>query len=437
MSTGCELDANQSSTQSDARLSGEILLVSNGPGELYTWVYPLLRVLRRDYPAWTPRICLIPCQFASGSESTVAQHMLAELAPELLQPSQASVHSPAQVLRFLTTGYGLAGVRPARGPRRGAVLSLGGGVSFALQLAARLGYPCYRYSFQAMQHRKLRKLYVPHRSVWRRARLLGMPAARLEQVGNLVADALHLPQDSVATGKPHVLLMFGSRKQFARPIIPLMIALADGIGQAFPEARFVAPLSRLLDAQTLAAGFSGEERAVLGGMAASHHHSAAGDYLQTPAGVRIDLVPETARYAHMRQADMALTIPGTNTLELGIAAVPSVVLLPLNQPELIPLDGPGHWLSLLPGIGTMLKRYAVRLAAPHLPVSLPNHFSKRDLMVELKGELQLEHILARTLQLLRDPAELQQRRQGLLETMPQPGAAARLLASLMADLEQL
>ena len=79
----------------------------------------------------------------------------------------------------------------------------------------------------------------------------------------------------------------------------------------------------------------------------------------------------------MRAADLAVTIPGTNTLELGIAGVPSLVLLPLNKPEVIPLEGPGHWLSLVPGVGTTLKRQAVRLAAPRFPVALPNLLKRR------------------------------------------------------------
>jgi len=144
------------------------------------------------------------------------------------------------------------------------------------------------------------------------------------------------------------------------------------------------------------------------------------------------MVDEGERHAHMRAADVALTIPGTNTLELGIAGVPTVVVLPLNRPEIIPLEGAGHWLSLLPWVGVPLKRRAVRLFVERLrvPVSLPNRFSGEPLMVELTGHIDPDAVAARMAALLDDPADLARRRARLEATMPAPGAADRLVARL-------
>jgi hypothetical protein len=50
-------------------------------------------------------------------------------------------------------------------------------------------------------------------------------------------------------------------------------------------------------------------------------------------------------------------------------------------------------LSLVPLVGTALKRRAVLLAAPHLPVSLPNSLSGEALMLELKGTLTRDGVL--------------------------------------------
>ena len=149
--------------------------------------------------------------------------------------------------------------------------------------------------------------------------------------------------------------------------------------------------------------------------------------MTSPARLR----PNARRRSVRESADLAVTIPGTNTLELGIAGVPSVVLLPLNKPEVIPLEGPGHWLSLLPVVGPALKRRAVLLAAPHLPVSLPNNLSGEKLMVELKGVLTLDGVLHETLALLEDKTDLTRRRERLLATMPRPGAARKLVSRVL------
>ncbi len=392
----------------------EAVLVSNGPGELYTWVKPVLAELRQRYPGVKTCISLIPCQFASGGEARIAGSFGADI-----------VTTPREFVRFMATGQ-LDGL----GDGPGFVLSLGGNTRFALQLAKRLNYPAYRYSFVPYWHPRLRCLFVHDHRAARKARLLGAPAERLQVVGNLVADAVALASPVLNPGNPHIVLIPGSRDLFARHLIPFIIAVADALGQAFPEARFVWPVSRLLSEQTLTAGIAGEERATLGGLAGERQ----GEAILTPSGYRIAMVDEAERYAHMRAAQLAITIPGTNTLELGIAGVPSLVILPLNRPELIPLEGPGHWLSLIPLIGGALKRQAVKLAAPRLPVSLPNSMTGEELMIELKGIINPAQVAARAAELLNHPAELARRRLRLAATMPRPGAATALLDAIMGEL---
>ncbi len=389
----------------------DVVLVSNGPGELYTWVRPVLAELRRQAPERRVTVSLIPCQFASGSETTIAETFGAD-----------KVTSPKDFLGLI------AGNRAVFGAQAETVLGLGGSADLALRLAEKLRAPAYRYSFVPYWHKNLQALFVDSPRTAQRARLLGAPGHRTEIVGNLVADAAQLSEPVTEGGSPHIVMMCGSRDGFAVHIIPLMLALADALHTHYPDARFVWPVSRLLSEAALEQGISGAEKDTLGGIAGQR----MGDVVVTPSGAKLELVPESTRYAHMRAADLAVTIPGTNTLELGIAGVPSVVLLPLNKPEVIPLEGPGHWLSLVPVVGPALKRRAVLLAAPHLPVSLPNNLTGEKLMLELKGILTLAGVLGEILALLDDEAERQRRRARLLETMPKPGAAEKLVTRLLS-----
>lgn len=394
----------------------EAVLVSNGPGELYTWARPMLRELRRRDPELKVSISLIPCQFASGHEAAIAT----SFGPDV-------VTTPSQYLRWVAT----RSAPPGLGGTSGFVLSLGGNPGMAAGIAKRLGYPVFRYSFEPAFRRDLRLLFVPDEHTARRARRLGAPPERVLEVGNLVADAVELDAPAVAPGRPHVLLMPGSRDTFSVHLIPFFIALVDRMGAALPDARFVWPVSRLLTQETLERGIAGAERATLGGVAGTRH----GDTVKTPGGFAIEMVDENQRYAHMQVATIALTIPGTNTLELGIAGVPAVVLLPLNKPEIIPLEGIGHWLGLLPLVGRYLKRHAVRLFVERLsvPVSLPNRFAREDLMVEISGRVEVEAVARRTLELLAAGSDLALRRERLRQTMPGPGAAGRLLDVVLAE----
>lgn len=390
-----------------------VVLVSNGPGELYTWTRPVLDALRARAPDARVDIALVPCQFASGHEAEIANTFGADV-----------VTTPAQYLRAAAVGAAPTPLLRTAGAEagHGAVVGLGGNVALATALGKRLGYPVARYGFEPAWHRDLALLLVPDDDVKRRALRAGAPATSVRVVGNLVADAALAATPVRDAGAPHVLLFAGSRDGFAVHVIPLLIATVDRVAASYPGARFVWPVSRLLRQQTLTDGIAGRHAATLGGVAGTRD----GNVVRTPGGGVIELVDESERYAHMRAADVAVTIPGTNTLELGIAGVPALVLLPLNRPELIPLEGVGHWLGLIPLVGRYLKRYAVRLFVRGLrvPVSLPNRIAGEPLMDELSGRVDPALVAERLRALIDDPEGLAARRARLKATMPAPGAAA-------------
>lgn len=398
--------------------SREVVLVSNGPGELHTWARPVLDALRAKDPALPVRIALIPCQFASGREAAIAGTFGAD-----------AVTTPAQYLRTVPTGRAPEGL----GATRGVVLQVGGAPTYAAALAERLGHPYQRYAFVAGGHRRLERLYVPDERTATRARRAGTPADRTEVIGNLVADAVRASAPIDDPGDPHVLVLPGSRDGFARPLIPLMLRIVDELARRRPGGRFVWPLSRMLSEDTVEAGIAGAEADVLGGVGGRRE----GDRVITPGGAVVEIVPEDDRHAHMRAADLAITIPGTNTLELGIAGLPSLVILPMNAPERIPLEGPGHWLGLVPVVGRYLKRWAVRLFVEGMdqPVSLPNRISGERLFDEIAGVIDAPQVAAHADAMLADPDDLTHRRARLAATMPAPGAAERLADRVLARLD--
>jgi lipid-A-disaccharide synthase len=396
----------------------EVVLVSNGPGELHAWARPVLDALRRLDPDLAVRIALIPCQFASGREADIAATFGAD-----------AVTSRSDFLRTVPTGRAPAGL----GAERGVVLQVGGAPAYGAALAARLGHPYQRYAYTAGGHRRLDRLYLPDERTARRARRAGTPAGRVEVVGNLAADALAGVAPAADPGRPHVMVVPGSRDAFARVLVPLMLQVVDELARLRPDARFVWPLSRMLSEATVRDAIAGVEKDVLGGVAGRRD----GDVVVTPGGARVEILPEEARYAHMRAADLAITIPGTNTLELGIAGVPSLVVLPMNAPERIPMEGIGHWLGLVPLIGRPLKRWAARLYVEGFdqPVSLPNRITGEPLFVEVAGIVDGEDLARRADAMLADPDDLARRRARLAETMPTPGAAARLARRVLERLE--
>ena len=106
--------------------------------------------------------------------------------------------------------------------------------------------------------------------------------ARLEVVGNLVADAVELAEPAEKDGQPHILMLGGSRDAFAVHVIPFLLALADALHVHLPNARFVWPVSRLLSPEAIAQGIAGVHKDTLGGISGTRD----GDVVTTPGGAR-------------------------------------------------------------------------------------------------------------------------------------------------------
>jgi hypothetical protein len=121
------------------RPSAAIVLVSNGPGELSTWVRPLAQRLHRQMPlrpevpgaACSLKLLLVPCPNGTGLEHQAAA---AWGLFERIVPAR-------QFWSLL--------LRPQRfgpWPRQGLVVFLGGDQFWTVLLSARLGYRHLTYA---------------------------------------------------------------------------------------------------------------------------------------------------------------------------------------------------------------------------------------------------------------------------------------------------
>lgn len=400
------------------------MLLTNGPGELYTWAGPMLGALRAARAEAQPdqfRIVLglLPCPFASGQELRIARELGFD-----------AVSTVAENLAFLAGGPRPGAFEGSSKHARGIVLGLGGDVAFPGRIASRLGYPAWRYSFEPYWKDSLERLFVHDARTLQKAQRSG-PKERIENIGNLVADALEAERAPAKLSGLDVLIMAGSRRFEVEHVLPLFAAAAEGIAKAVPEARFHWPRSRLLEDSAIATALSGKKVLDVGGVPTRLEN----DSLITPSGARIRVAGEEERYGLMKIADLALTIPGTNTLELGIAHVPSVVCLPLQKMELIPIENPLRYLGLIPGVGPVIKRRLVETALSRFKfVALPNTIADESIQIELRGNVTPEDIARVSVGLLQDAPERERIRSRLQATMPPPGAAARLAERVLERL---
>ncbi|MCX7782942.1 MAG: sugar synthetase [Meiothermus sp.] len=375
----------------------EILLLTNGPGELSTWVPPVLSRLRREAPGARIELFLIRDQFAAGTEQAKARTLKLE-----------ALSGRSALARRLLLGK-------AQG--RGVVLMLGGAPRDAVLLGRATGYPAFSYTFDARAyHPALRAVLVDSERTQKAMQARGADPGRVVAVGNLVVDALN----EAVQQRPQpadVLLFAGSRPFAARYLLGFLLAVAEQVAAQRPGLRFAWVKSRLLPEAVVAEALQAHRVQDIGGVGATW----VGKGLRTQHGLEVAVLDEPERYAAMRQASLAITIPGTNTLELALAGLPSLVLLPLHKPEMLPLEGIWHWLLGLPGAKPLKQSFVRGLVSrmPHL--ALPNQWLGERVFPELRGVFSPKEVAAQALELLA-PGRASEIRAQLERLEAQPGA---------------
>lgn len=404
-----------------------IILISNGPGEMSTWVKPLVSTLRKAIPQARVVIALVPCPHSSGEEKAYSErlHGAYTLAPE-------------DTLHYLLTGQLPKGLVMAKA---GVILQLGGDTLFGVSFKWRTGFPLTVYTEKLVQWKR----QVSH-FYFKSEEALAHHAPRLRAgqgifVGDLMREAVKvnaLPMEirqklKLREQAPVVALLPGSKPLKVLFTTAFFMKLVDEISLLMPQTQFVllqSPFTPLTQIRTAIKDPAYVQ--VLNGSPAKVVHHNAGTALITPQGNQVQIIPPGLNYSAMQVADLSLTLPGTNTAELAALGCPMMVLLPLQRPELLPLDGILHYLSHIPFIGKSLKKTLVLAHLKKIPfLALPNQKAQKMIVPEYRGELYVEALATEAVKLLEDPLQRREMAQALRETMPQEHSAALLCQHLI------
>lgn len=409
----------------------DIILVSNGPGELLTWVRPLARRLHRDLlstPAFSAarlHLVLTPCPHAHGQEARSAAAL--GVFDRIIQARffWHLLHQPGRYRRW----------RP-----HGVVVFLGGDQLWAVLLAARLGYRhiCY-VEWVARWPRWCDRIAVMGHRAYGRVPRRWRPRAQI--VGDLMADVSQDPGISPPTRSPApvtIALLPGSKPAKLCVGVPFMLATAEQLHQQRPDCRFLLPLAPTVRRQDLLrfAGPHNPLAATFGAGAvrleapsSPHRHWS----LCTATGVRIVVVDHHPAHDELRGCAMALTTVGANTAELGALAVPMLVLLPTQHPQVMRAwDGPLGPLSRVPLLGRVITMVALSVVLRRgAGLAWPNLQAGRMVVPERIGAVTPTQIAQEVLLLLRQPARLEAMAMALRQLRGPGGATAALSAMVM------
>ena len=334
----------------------KVALLTNGPGELQGWTRPLAAELALRGHSVT--LWILPCQYASGRERAIAGSM--------------DVDAVIGPLSFSAT------LREMSRRSADVVAQLGGDLLFGRFLSRRHGarFLCYAYGPKsgmkwcdivatAFPH-MAEKLRKRHRSVF--------------LTGDLVRDAVGM-RDAAERMDPakrdaamRIIVFPGSRKGIRDASFPFVKDVFRGVRKEFPDIAV---------------------RALLFPFAEREEYARWND-----AG----LEPTDASSSEaMEWADLAVTQPGTNTLELMHRRVPFLVVAPFSFIPHIPVSGIVNVLRRLPGGERLVKWSLLRKKRAAFFLSWPNRIAGREVVREMIGDVTPEDVADALRSLIREP----------------------------------
>ncbi|MEH2002378.1 MAG: lipid-A-disaccharide synthase [Nostoc sp.] len=415
----------------------DILILSNGPGEVTTWVRPVVKALRQkfgdDRNQVRISVVLSPCSNASGKEVAIA----------LSYPEVDRVQGAEHFWQFLLWGKTFENWDWRS---RGVVVFLGGDQIFPVVIGKKLGYRTVVYAeWSARWHNWIDRFGVMKPEV--AARVLQKYAHKFTVVGDLMVEAAGVAEKSLNSNSPLAItpslkteligLLPGSKAAKLAQGVPLCLATAEYVYAKRPQAKFVIPVAPTLDLQTLASFADPQKNSIAeifgfdGASLIVPEDASSKALLKTTTGLTVELWQENPAYELLSQCCICLTTVGANTAELGALGVPMIVLLPTQQLDAMRAwDGLPGLLANLPGVGTPFAKVInwsfLRFVRRKGLLAWPNIWAQSEIVPELMGKLQPQEIGEMVVDLLAHPEKLDDIRAKLRKIRGESGAAQKI-----------
>jgi len=435
----------------------DIVILTNGPGEVATWVKPVVKALAEKLPSATSSqlpaqiptrisVILSPCPHASGQEHiTLAQY-----------PEVDRVQSADHFFKFLLTGKTVEGWdwHP-----KGVVVFLGGDQLYSVLVAKRIGRQ-YRTVTYAEWDARWPSL-IDYFGVMQRDLVQKAPAKHREKfsvVGDLMADVQAIaPRSDITaalgcdTDSEIIGFLPGSKPMKLRMGVPMILAIAQNLHTQNLHSQnpcrtyvvSVAPNLTLDELVSYADPAQNPAIALFKSPKVTLVRPSEGlPYLQiedeSTGSIRVLLWQRFPALDLFSQCALCFTTVGANTAQLGALAIPMIVLLPTQQLDSLSIaDGLPGLIARLPGVGQLARRVINPLVVRALQKSgkrfaWPNIWAKREVVPELFGEITPEEVSAIAKTYLTYPEKLTSIRQTLRD-LRGPAGAAHKMADLILE----
>ncbi|MFC1616956.1 hypothetical protein ACFL2K_01930 [Candidatus Margulisiibacteriota bacterium] len=360
-----------------------LLIQTNSPGELSCWVFPFIQVFKKKCPQSQVHLFLTPCQYATGQEIIEAQNNI--LIDKVYSPKETIKHIFS--LPFLKKIY-----------TKGAVLCLGGDPIYTKLLGLKYRLPIYLYT----EHSGYKPFFF--KKVFYKQTDGDL---MYERIAQYQFDKKKVLTEYQLQDKKYCLFLCGSRKQHFEKLLPFICDVVDKIKYKKPDFKAILQISPFIsenDWEILKSRLDLSNFSVL-------------------RGNSLDL---------MSLSKLIVTLPSSANAEAMYLNKPMLVLLPLNHPELIILDGITGLIGNLPLLGKLLKKLIIFILKQKKRLySIPNRLAGKEIVPEIVDKIEVDDIANRIIDLFYNENELTKISQNLEKLPKSPEIAQKISNTLV------
>ena len=406
--------------------SAAVVIVSNGPGELATWVKPVLDHLigqksmsiNSNDLNYKLVLTLVPCPNATGKEFIVANDWQ---ILDLIIPAKHFLK-----LLFKPSSFGTW-------PKNGVVVFLGGDQFWNILLAKRLGYQSITYAEWIARWPRW-NLHIAAMNEEVRNKLPKKFKKKCQVIGDLMADVTHnlLPINEI-NNKEWIAILPGSKKAKLSIGIPFFLEVADHIKECEKDINLMIPLAPTTELEDfiffqsaknpITKYYSSNIKSIK-----KIENSIFNYVLETCKNTKIFILQQNSNHNILSQCKLALTTVGANTAELAAINLPMIVVLPTQH-----LNAMNAWdgifgiigrIKLLNRIQTfIIKRWYLK---NNKFFAWPNIKANKQIIPERVGIITPKEISDEAIYLLNKKDLLVEQKLNLLKMRGKKGAVKKL-----------
>ncbi len=409
-----------------------MVIVSNGPGEISTWVKPVVEKLNSKIEAIhktksvliKKHLVLVPCPNATGSEHEVAKKW----------NYFETISRPKSFWHLLIKPHKYHSFS-----NEGIVIFLGGDQFWTVLLSLRLGFqhityaewvarwPHWNNRIAAMSNKVKKSIPKSIRN-------------RCTVVGDLMADLnIQGSNEYSLTKDKWIALLPGSKKAKLSVGIPFFLELADQLSKLMPECHFLLPVAPTTCIQELEYFSNAQHNSIASKyksgikQISSSFENKECKKLITLNGTEIELIEDHPAHKALIQCQLALTTVGANTAELGALGIPMIVIVPTQHIHVMEAwDGLMGIISRLPilkyFIGILISLWRMR---KNRYMAWPNITANKMIVPERIGDIYPKDIAKEAFEWISSPERLKGQKEDLRSLRGQPGAAERMAVEII------